>query len=176
MNRYIILFAMAIEAVPIVSRSQEAARPLPINEAYQLNADVGMPGAVKLHWTIAPGYYLYRGQMKFKGSEGVMLGEAELPNGKRYHDEYLGDVETYRGGIDVTMPYTLAPGVHRIRFSVRSQGCHEADPKICYPPRTEEFDLPAPSSTDVPDPATGPADGRILIRTGWLGDFVAFEA
>jgi thiol:disulfide interchange protein len=124
--------------------AQDVAGLLPINEAYKLSADAGTPGVIKLHWTIAPDYYLYRGQMKFKGGEGVTLGEAQLPDGKKYHDEYLGDVETYHNGIDATVPYTLAAGTPRIKLSVRYQGCHEVDPKICYPPRTEELDLPLP--------------------------------
>ena len=68
------------------------------------------PGVLKLHWKIAPDYYLYRGRMKFTGGDGVTLGTAELPDGEKHHDEYLGDVETYHHGVDARMPYTLAPG------------------------------------------------------------------
>ena len=70
---------------------------------------------LKLHWTIAPDYYLYRGRMKFKAADGVTLGTAQLPDGEKHHDEYLGDVETYHHGIDATLPYTLAPGTTRLQ-------------------------------------------------------------
>ena len=149
---------MAIEVLPMALRAQEVADLLPIDKAYRLGADAGTPGVVKLHWTIAPGYYLYRGQMKFKGGADVTLGEAKLPAGKKYHDEYLGDVETYHDGIDATVPYKLVPGAQRIRLSVRYQGCHEVNPKICYPPHIEEFDLALPSSTGAPNPANGSTD------------------
>ena len=115
---------------------------LPVGEAYQLSADATTPGVIKLHWTIAKEYYLYRGQMKFAGGDGVTVGKAGLPDGTKYHDEYLGDVETYHNSIDAGVPYTLAPGTRRIKLSVRFQGCHEVDPKVCYPPHTEELDLP----------------------------------
>ena len=36
---------------------------LPVTEAYKLSADASTPGVLKLHWTIAPDYYLYRGRM-----------------------------------------------------------------------------------------------------------------
>jgi thiol:disulfide interchange protein len=126
--------------------AQDLSGLLPIDEAYKLSADTGTPGVIKLHWTIAPDYYLYRGQMRFTGGDGVTLGAAQLPDGKKYHDEYLGDVETYHNSIDASIPYTLAPGTQRIKLAVRYQGCHEVDPKICYPPHVENLDLPLSST------------------------------
>ncbi|SFS17599.1 thiol:disulfide interchange protein DsbD [Dyella sp. OK004] len=118
---------------------------LPVTEAYKLSTDTSTPGVLKLHWTIAPDYYLYRGRMNFKAGEGVTLGEAQLPDGEKHHDEYLGDVETYHHGVDATLPYTVAPGTQRLKLAVRYQGCHEVEPKICYPPHTEQLDLPLPA-------------------------------
>lgn len=136
-----LIFMLAIGSM---AHAQVVAGLLPVDQAYQLTANVSTPGMIKLHWIIAPHYYLCRGQMKFTGDEGVTLGAAQLPNGKGYHDEYLGDVETYHNSIDATVPYTLAPSTKRIKFSVRYQGCHQVTPKICYPPHTENFDLPVP--------------------------------
>ncbi|ODV13219.1 MAG: protein-disulfide reductase [Rhodanobacter sp. SCN 68-63] len=104
---------------------------LPVTEAYKLSADASQPGMLKLHWDIAPDYYLYRGRMKFTAGEG---------------DEYLGDVETYHHGIDAQIPYTVAAGTTRLTLSVQYQGCHEVDPKICYPPHTEKLDLALPAA------------------------------
>jgi thiol:disulfide interchange protein len=118
---------------------------LPVTEAYKLSADAATPGVLKLHWTIAPDYYLYRGRMKFKPGDGVTLGDAQLPDGEKHHDQYLGDVETYHHSIDATVPYTLAAGTTRLKLSVQYQGCHEVDPKICYPPHTEQLDLELPT-------------------------------
>ena len=118
---------------------------LPVTEAYKLSADAATPGVLKLHWIIAPDYYLYRGRMKFKPGDGVTLGDAQLPDGEKHHDQYLGDVETYHHSIDATVPYTLAAGTTRLKLSVQYQGCHEVDPKICYPPHTEQLDLELPT-------------------------------
>jgi thiol:disulfide interchange protein len=120
---------------------------LPVTEAYKLTADSSTPGVVKLHWTIAQDYYLYRGRMNFKAGDGVTLGTAQLPDGEKHDDPYLGPVETYHHSIDASIPYTLAPGTTRLTLSVRYQGCHETEPKICYPPHTEQLDLPIPAST-----------------------------
>jgi len=119
---------------------------LPVTEAYKLTADASTPGVVKLHWTIAQDYYLYRGRMAFKGGDGVTLGEAQLPNGEKHDDPYLGPVETYHHSVDATIPYTVAPGTTTLALSVRYQGCHETDPKICYPPHTEHLNLPLPTA------------------------------
>ncbi len=137
---------------------------LEVTDAYRLSADASTPGVLKLHWTIAQDYYLYRGRMKFKGGDGVTLGEAKLPDGEKHHDEYLGDVETYHHAIDATLPYTVAAGTDRLKLSVQYQGCHEVDPKICYPPHTEQLDLPLPVAG-----ATTPANASLGAALGKLG-------
>lgn len=126
---------------------------LPVTEAYQLSADAGTPGVLKLHWKIAPDYYLYRGRMKFTAGDGVTLGKAQLPDGEKHHDEYLGDVETYHHHVEASIPYRAAAGATRLRLAVQYQGCHEVDPKICYPPHTEQLDLPLPADGHAAAPA-----------------------
>ena len=138
------LVVLSLSALPVFAQGTQDL--LPVTEAYKLSADASTAGVLKLHWTIAPDYYLYRGRMKFKAGDGVTLGEAQLPDGVKHHDEYLGDVETYHNAIDATLPYTLAAGISRLKLSVQFQGCHEVDPKICYPPHTEQLDLPLTGS------------------------------
>jgi thiol-disulfide isomerase/thioredoxin len=166
MYKSIFSFVLLVAALPAASRAQDVAGLLPIGEAYKLSADAGTPGVVKLHWTIAKDYYLYRGQMKFNGGDGVTLGEAQLPDGKKHHDEYLGDVENYYDAIDASVPYTLAPGTQRIKLSVRYQGCHETDPKICYPPHTDQIDLPVPSAKAAANAAPSAASTPTVAAGG----------
>ena len=123
---------------------------LPVTEAYKLTADASTPGVVRLHWDIAQDYYLYRGRMAFKGGDGVTLGQPQLPDGEKHDDPYLGPVETYHHRVDASIPYTLAPGTTTLTLSVRYQGCHETDPKICYPPHTEHLTLPIPTAAAAP--------------------------
>ncbi|MGN2253834.1 protein-disulfide reductase DsbD family protein [Frateuria sp. GZRe12] len=141
----LVLFCLAALARP--SFAQEEDGLLPVTQAYRLSTDASTPGVLKLHWDIAPDYYLYRGRMKFKPADGMTLGAPTFPDGERHHDEYLGDVEIYHHAIDASVPYTLAPGSTRLRLGVQFQGCHEVDPKICYPPHTEQLDLPLPMAT-----------------------------
>ncbi|MFK2905766.1 protein-disulfide reductase DsbD [Dyella ginsengisoli] len=152
--RLLLTLAGLLAGVPASAQSTQDL--LPVTEAYKLSADASQPGVLKLHWTIAPDYYLYRGRMKFTGGDGVTLGEAQLPDGEKHHDEYLGDVETYHHGIDAQIPYTVAAGTARLTLSVQYQGCHEVDPKICYPPHTEKLDLALPAGAGA---ASAPAQG-----------------
>ena len=142
--RFLTLLCLLLGALPALAQD-DLDGLLPVTEAYKLTADASTLGVVKLHWTIAPDYYLYRGRMKFKAADGATLGEAQLPDGEKHHDEYLGDVETYHHGVDATVPYTVAAGTTELKLSVQYQGCHEVAPKICYPPHTEQLSLPVPA-------------------------------
>ena len=154
-------------AAPVAFAQTQDDNILPVTEAYQLSTDAGTPGVLKLHWTIAPDYYLYRGRMKFTGGAGVTLGEAQLPPGEKHDDPYLGPVETYHHGVDASIPYTVAAGTTRLQLSVQYQGCHEVEPKICYPPHTEHLDLPLPAAaTAAATPAGGKALGAALQQLG----------
>ena len=160
---------------------------LPVTQAFHLTADASKPGVVKLHWTIAPNYYLYRGQLKIKATDdaALKLGEPQLPDGVKHHDEFLGDVETYHGAMDATVPYTLTDtSAKTIALTVRYQGCHEVEPKICYPPNTEKLNLTigappvgnepgngcrSPTGTALPAtaPDTAPPPHRIQAWRCW---------
>jgi thiol:disulfide interchange protein len=147
------LVVLWVGSLPVFAQGTDSL--LPVTEAYKLSTDASTPGVLKLHWTIAPDYYLYRGRMRFKAGDGVTLGEAQLPDGEKHHDEYLGDVETYHHAIDAALPYTVAAGTARLKLSVQYQGCHEVDPKICYPPHTEQLDLPLPAGVVTTTTAAG---------------------
>ena len=161
----LMLLALLFAALPAAAQDNNL---LPVTEAYQLRTDTSTPGVLKLHWTIAPDYYLYRGRMKFSGGPGVTLGTAQLPDGEKHHDEYLGDVETYHHGVDATVLYTVAAGTARLKLDVQYQGCHEVDPKICYPPHTEHLDLPLPADA-VTLPPAGQSLGAALAGLGSRG-------
>jgi Thiol:disulfide interchange protein len=154
------LASLALFALPALAQDEDNL--LPVTEAFHLTTDASQPGMVKLHWRIAPDYYLYRGRIKIKAADAtaVKLGEPALPDGIKKHDEYLGDVEIYHGDIEATVPYTLADAANKVlALDVQYQGCHEVEPKICYPPNTEHLKLTigAPSTIPTDSGPTAPA-------------------
>jgi len=143
---------------------------LPVEEAFVLDASVPEPGRVALRWEIAPDYYLYRSRIKVKSTQdGVTLGAPDLPPGEPRHDEFLGDVEIYHGTVEASLPFTASAGTTTLDLTVTVQGCHEVEPKICYPPHPTKLTLALPAN-DTPAaaaPLAGSAAPSLpLIRLG----------
>jgi thiol:disulfide interchange protein DsbD len=140
---------------------------LPVEQAFKLTARVAGPGKVALHWDIAKDYYLYRSRIKAKTTqEGAMLGALELPAGKQKHDEFLGEVEIYHDSVDATLPYTLADAAAKtLAVTISVQGCHEVDPKICYPPHATPVTLELPAAA-APAADTAPGGAEPLLKLG----------
>ena len=151
-RRSFLLILTALAALAAISPPL-AAQPvdglLPVAQAYRVQAEVRTPGTVHLHWTIAPHYYLYRGRISVKDTGGqAKLGTLQLPDGLKEHDPYLGNIEIYHDHIDATLPYTLLDkGAKSLALAVKMQGCHEVDPKICYPPYTVKLTVALPAAT-----------------------------
>ena len=154
--RHLIACLFALTVASGVARAQEDEL-LPVEQAFALDAKITEAGQVALHWEIAPDYYMYRSRIKAKSTqEGVTLGTLELPDGEQKHDEFLGDVEVYHRAVDVSLPYTVADaGAKTLTLTVTAQGCHETDPKICYPPHPTKLTLDLPASGAVDTAVTG---------------------
>ena len=134
---------------------------LPVTQAFALQASIAKPGAVALHFDIAPHYYLYRGRIHAKIlTPGVTAGALQTPAGIKEHDPYLGNVEIYHGAVDASQPYSAADTMPAtLKVEVSYQGCHEVEPKICYPPNTQTFTLP--TSGGGPIGAAGGGNGAL---------------
>ncbi|CAI8834819.1 Thiol:disulfide interchange protein DsbD 1 [Pseudomonas sp. IT-P74] len=110
---------------------------LPVREAFQLSLVESTPQSIKLQFVATEGYYLYRHRFQFRADPAdVVLGAAKLPDGQKKHDEYFGDVEVYRGILDVELPRT---DQRAFTLIVTYQGC--ADKGLCYPPETERLSI-----------------------------------
>lgn len=138
------VFFLLLLTLPLWAVARAAPELLQVNQAFRLSAQVAKPGTLHLHWAIASRYYLYRGRIHVKSLDhNVQLGAVQLPDGLKEHDPYLGDVEIYHDALDATVPYKITGAAPtNLRVAVTFQGCHEVDPKICYPPATQDLELP----------------------------------
>ncbi|MBV6784726.1 protein-disulfide reductase DsbD [Xanthomonas campestris pv. uppalii] len=120
---------------------------LPVDQAFALSATADSRDRIALHWKIAPGYYLYRHRISVKAGKGFAAGELALPEGESKHDEFFGQVQTYRKQLQATLAGKADPAVQTAVLQVQYQGC--ADAGVCYPPQRREirFDLPAADAT-----------------------------
>ncbi|HKW81532.1 MAG TPA: protein-disulfide reductase DsbD N-terminal domain-containing protein, partial [Casimicrobiaceae bacterium] len=108
-------------------------KPLPPEQAFRFSARAVDPQTVEARFTIADGYYLYRDKIRFAvdPTSGALVTPA-LPAGKVKHDEFFGNVETYRGSMTVNLAIrNYTPG-RPVVIRAESQGC--ADIGLCYPP------------------------------------------
>ena len=144
MNRLLLLLLSACLVLGLGASSSARADGglLPFNQAYRLSAQAA-PGSVKLDWTIAPGYYLYRDRTHFKALDaGVTLGKASFPPGVVENDPYLGRLVVFYKHMAATLPFSTPAGLKVLRLAVTYQGCHALPPQICFPPHTDEMNLP----------------------------------
>jgi len=120
---------------------------LPVEEAFAVSAQVDPAGVLRLTWTIAPGYYLYRHRLGVEAEDdGVVAGALETPPGTAYTDEFFGDVETYRGELRASAPLSWPAGLAGTTVQVRFQGC--ADVGVCYPPHRQAVALQLPARAE----------------------------
>ncbi|MFC7301987.1 protein-disulfide reductase DsbD family protein [Cognatiluteimonas weifangensis] len=143
---------------------------LPVDQAFALTATAPERGRIVLHWKIAPGYYLYRHRLAVQSLDAdFRTAAAQVPHGARHHDEFFGEVETFRGQLAVIQPGSAAAGARQATLKVKYQGC--ADVGVCYPPQTRTLTVALPAAAAGPGPAGlgalgGAGRGRGLLPGG----------
>ncbi len=144
---------------------------LPVDQAYRLEAKAVSRERVEFTWTIAPGYYLYRHRFAVISADAAFTADPlQLPDGAKHHDQFFGDVETYRHSVTAVLTGATASNAAAVTFKVKYQGC--ADVGVCYPPQTRTITVAMPPAAGgganqnadtqfgvAPPPATG---GTIL--------------
>jgi thiol:disulfide interchange protein DsbD len=139
---------------------------LPPEQAFRGSAKIEQDTAL-LSWDIADGYYLYRQKFRFVSrTPGAESGEPVFPRGETKHDESFGDMEVYRGHVDVRLPLVRRDaGAGAVALEVTVQGC--ADAGICYPPYKQTIDLKWPAQSLQSTPAASVANlGEALKALG----------
>ncbi len=127
-------------------------RFLPENQAFVLNASRPDRESLMLTWTLAPGYYLYRRQFRFRvlTPSHVRLGAPEFPAATLRNDGTFGIVHVFFSHLALPLPVYGTDG-RALKLEVRYQGCSAAG--LCYPPVHRTLNLPAsdiqPSSRDM---------------------------
>ncbi len=115
-------------------------------------------GNIRLHWQIAPGYYLYRDKFSFAGLDHAM--RPALPKGEVHVDDFFGRVEIYRESLELTLPPDARGTLH-----LGWQGCAEAG--LCYPPAGADLNLGevAEAAAQQQSPAALLAEDQSLAGT-----------
>lgn len=139
------------------------AKLLPPEQAFRFSARALDAKTLEARFDVAEGYYLYREKLRFAVEGGAPgLGKPELPAGKLKHDEFFGDVETYRGALLVRLPIADGAPGQSVVLKADSQGC--ADVGVCYPPTLQKIKLSLPAAGTGP----GPLVDAVPPKKGWF--------
>lgn len=146
--RFRIWAALIALLVSVASPAHGETAFLEPEQAFKLAVDpANEAGKVGLHWTIAPGYYLYRDRLNVTAAQGGILGEVVRPPGERKDDPSFGVVEVYHDSVRLEVDAAQATALQ-----ISWQGC--AEDGLCYPPQTQTVGLAGPSGAAA-DPAAG---------------------
>lgn len=156
---------------------------LRVDDAFKISAEAAGPDAIRITWTVAEGYFLYKHRFNFSTSTpNVELGTADIPPGKPKVDEFFGDVETYRQAVSVTVPVKSVAGAlpDEVEIIAGSQGC--ADVGVCYPPHKQTVSVALPVAMSEPAPSAEPglfsrlgSSLRNKFGGGTQGEFLPVE-
>jgi len=83
-------------------------------DVFVISAQAPGRDRVEVSWKIEDEYYLYNNKfLRFtSASDGVVLGEPQVPQGEIEFDELLGEeVEKYHDSLTITVPLVTALGV-----------------------------------------------------------------
>jgi len=158
MNRLLLTFFTLLLAASACA--EDVPGLLPVEQAFRVEANAVDRDTVTFEFKIAKDYYLYRKQIKTKAvTPGLTLNALDLPRGEQKHDEFLGDVEVYHNGFTATQHVSAPADLNQIAIELRYQGCHQVDPKICFPPQkvTQLVSLPNAARTAAPAEPSTPA-------------------
>ncbi|MEG8130503.1 protein-disulfide reductase DsbD [Xanthomonas hortorum] len=131
---------------------------LPVDQAFTLSATADSRDSIALSWKIAPGYYLYRHRISVKAGQGFAAGELALPEGQSKHDEFFGQVQTYRKQLQAKLAGKAEPALQTAVLQVQYQGC--ADAGVCYPPQRRELRVSLPDASAASASPAAPAAQR----------------
>ncbi|MEA9588620.1 protein-disulfide reductase DsbD [Xanthomonas sp. WHRI 10064A] len=138
------VIAASLALVAPAAQAVSEADLLPVNQAFVLSAQADSRDSIGLTWKIAPGYYLYRHRISVKSGQGFSAGDLTLPEGESKHDEFFGQVQTYRKQLQATLAGKADPALKTAVLQVQYQGC--ADAGVCYPPQRREIRVTLPGA------------------------------
>lgn len=117
----------------------------PVDQVFVPSAKATARDRIEVSWKIADGFYLYRHRTSVKADAAFTGASLSLPNGNKHHDEFFGDVETYRGSLTGVLTGIATDGATSSTLTIKYQGC--ADAGVCYPPQTRTLKVALPSDS-----------------------------
>ncbi len=142
LRRWLAALALAF-ALPVAAADIDLP---PVDQVFVLSAKATARDRIEVSWKIADGFYLYRHRTSAKADAAFTNAKLNLPDGDKHHDEFFGDVETYRQSLTGVLTGTATDGASSTTLTIKYQGC--ADAGVCYPPQTRTLKVTLPAAAD----------------------------
>ncbi len=157
--RHLAALAVSLSLLlPAAAQSVDPSQLPPVDSVFIPKASAPSRDRIEVTWTIAKGYYLYRHRIAVQPLGGFEAGPVQLPDGAKHHDEFFGDVQTYRDSVTAVLPGKASGDAVSLR--IKYQGC--ADAGVCYPPQTRTLSVVLPAANDGGGDAGFAAFGKSL--------------
>jgi len=148
MMKNIITRGLLLLLMPLMAWAVEFDEIRDFDDVFSISAKPVGRERIEVSWEIAENYYLYHNKfLRFStDTPGVVLGEAQVPEGKRAYDELLAkDVIKFYKHVTVIVPLvSVTDDVNAVNLKVRSQGCLEN--VLCYPPSDQLLTIELPAT------------------------------
>ena len=154
LRRVLLTLLLAVVLAGVALAAEEEF--LPPEQAFKVAGEMDGTDAVRVRWTIASGYYLYKNKFRFTSPfPDVTIGDPQWPAAQKKQDAVFGEVEVYRGEVQVRVPFTR-PAVVAGPLTIETgyQGC--ADAGLCYPPQRQTLVLQVPAAAIPTAAPVGP--------------------
>jgi thiol:disulfide interchange protein DsbD len=146
-SRYVMVFCLYLVGILASVASAQNAGFLPPDQAFGFSAKMQGSESVRVTFTIAPNYYMYRDEFAFRvvSPDGsvVQNGVVKLPKAEMKFDENFNkEMAIYHNSVSVDVPVRKVKDAEALfKLVVTSRGC--ADKGLCYPPRQTQAVLTA---------------------------------
>lgn len=139
----LLLLIASLTTSPSTAQSPFSSTPafLDVDQAFSFYISLDDAENISVHWTIAPGYYLYADKFSFRITEpedvsGTLI--PVMPAGAAHEDEFFGKTTVYyqqtRSGLQLP-----EQSPDRFFLEIGFQGCAEAG--LCYPPALRTVEI-----------------------------------
>jgi thiol:disulfide interchange protein DsbD len=121
---------------------------LPAEQAFILQSRVEKGQTLEFYWQIAPGYYLYKNQIKILNENNVsVINTNSLPKAIKIHDKVSGDYEVYGDSLLITI--SLPKDYTEDTFLVHYQGCSKSG--FCFEPVNKQIYIDTEDKVHIED-------------------------
>lgn len=157
LNCFLVVCALLFTPLPAMAADTSfdfGDESLTSEQAFALGQPALEGDKLTIQWVVAPDHYLYKDKFLVKvfDSQGVTVGEPELPSGEVKQDEFFGKIEAIHDIAAIRLPVkrTEAGKAGSFVLELGWQGC--AENVLCYPPELKAFkvNLPAPAAGEQP--------------------------